>query len=336
MTEVRGRKYELYITQPVLRHFSATGTDTGNAGIIVNEAVQSLVVPNGYYDMSTINDNSLLITNPIQMEADIEYGDVSSAGSPQKATIKLYNLSDSTIRSIRAKQTVLLNAGYETDSTLSMLFLGSIEKVSTEHDIPNKVTTIVCTDAMAKKDMQYSRTFMLGDSYDMVLLEMSDEFTKAGIITGYILGSPKSNARMIETLSLSGNLTKLLSDVCHSIDYVWFISRGRLYIQPKDEVRVVDIFEVYPKNIIGSVSPEDDKSATSSVDPSTQVAPGVKFTVFLSPDLTLDTTVKLMQGDYEGLYKPTKITHKLNWKDGPWQTELESKSVKTLSLNQQL
>ena len=338
-----GRKYKLYVVQPRLiqKHISATGYDTGNNNIIQNkenQQIQSFIVPNGYTDMLTLYDGSLLVENPIQLEATIEYGSGGS-GTPQTCEIKLYNLNDEYVKGIKSQYTLMLEAGYESlhGDNLPMLYLGTIATVKTEDMFPNKVTTITCTETNVKKDVQYIRTFMLGDLYDYVLLDMADKFAENGIPTGRILGNNKTKTSLGETISFSGNLSQQLTDVCNAIGFVWFISKGKLYIQSKTEDRIQDFFEIAAENVVGNLAQTDSKTpATTNADTKSSAPVGITGKVFLAPDLDLAQLIKVNFGQYEGTYKPSRIRHNLNWKNGPWQTEFESQAVNNLTLNQNI
>lgn len=359
MADVFGHKYELYIRKPlelIQVHQESTGYEgnavaltsptsrivSANRGEAVDtgaeEANRNQSIRSGYSDYLVVDVGSVVIKNPIQMEADIKYNNSGKSGSPQTATIKVYNLSKSTLRQIEKDSAILLKAGYDNDKDLPVIFVGSVEKVSTERNGADTVTTMLC-----KEGGTVSRTkeVTLKFAKDTLILSMfitvMDEFKKCGIPTGNFFGNAGTLQTIQSPMQFSGNITSVLTELCNMLPamskMVWFISRGKLYVQPKYEDRFSDIVKVYPSNVIGSIAPNDSTKAQSA-SISEERPHGIKTALYLNGDIGLENYVEVTYGDYIGTYKPTSIQYNLNWKNGPWQVVIESDRADTISLNQ--
>lgn len=345
MSEVFGHKYELYVKLPnelidkhkVVGECQAPLPTLSGSEYVKNyytysdiSSVTGYKVPES--DYTTIAKDTVLITNPIQMTADIEYGNNSSTSSSQTATIKLYNLSKETLGNIKKNSALLLKAGYESDSDLPVLFVGTVEKVSTKPEGQDKVTEIQCKEGgNVLKTVIFQKKFPKGTLFLSAFITIMDAFASNGIPTGNFYGNADSLKEIQETLNISGTLESALTELCGMLKFVWFISGGKLFVQPRDEDRVVDVVKVYPQNVIGSIYINDDSNATSVINKDDQ-STGVNFKGYLNPSIRLETYIEITYGDYVGTYKPSKIKHNLDWFNGPWQTTIEAMPAKNFQL----
>ena len=118
-----------------------------------------------------------------------------------------------------------------------------------------------------------------------------------------------------------------MTKICDSVDLKWYLSKGKLYIEPKEEDLSVKYIDITSNHVIGKISINDNKSGVSTNDPSTST-PGFTADVFHNAQIGLETYVQVGYGDYAGLYKPEEITHTLNWKNGPWKTTIKTQAAK--------
>lgn len=360
------RRYELYVVQPF--KFEEIKTATSNAAteldVITDTNIDRLIGYNTYSEARVTYDDSLLITDPLQMEADIKYK--RGSGDSGASEIRIYNLSDATLNKIAANYTVLLKAGYRTDPELPVLFIGTINTVRTKREGSDKVTTLICKEGgLQQRDLQYNHCYIRGTPYSQIIADMADYLNVNGIPTSLLLDSrgqkrqtryqliatsatagfkpsaprPSVFDQIIDTATtgsynVSGNIFSSLTTLLDSIDYVWFISKGVVYIQPREAERFQDKVILSPDVVIGNLEPSDDQSRTSSQDPSNSAGIGIGATVFLDARFALENVVEIPSGLFTGTYMITEIKHKLNWHSGPWQTELKTKPIQKLSLNQ--
>ena len=336
MPEKFGHKYELYVGKPtelIERHHTPTGFEgTIPAGIKSPNNLKSLIT-SGYVDYLTIPKDVKLITDPIQMEADIKYSAGKTSGSPQTATIKVYNLNKTTLNYIEADAAVLLKAGYEQDLDLPIIFVGQIVQVFTNRVGADNVTTMLVKEgANTLKNTKFAAAYPEGQTYNFVLLQIIKAFKDNGIPLGGFTESDRSIQSLENPSALSGKLGEVLTEVCGEIDFVWYLSKGKLYVQPKELDRLIDLVEIGADQVIGTLKLVDDKAGLSAKDKESKPA-GVKATTFLNGDIATHTYMRITYGDFQGDYSPTSIQHKLNWKKGPWTTTITSQKVKKYDTN---
>lgn len=360
MTDVFGHKYELYIRQPtelIEIHNGTTGYE-GNPVALLSPTAQVVNIRTGlsqtannrgtslsgnttssntgYSDYLTVDPGSLLIKNPIQMEAKIKASTGKSSNTPNTAEIKLYNLSTNTLNQINAENVVLLKAGYETDTILPVLYVGTILKVYTERSGQDNITTLICKEADSlSKSAKINDKIPKGTTYNFLIRRFITKFKNNGIPLGYFQEIPRINQATEESLTFNGLLTKQFTEVTDAVDYIWFISRGKLYVQPRELDRPFTYVDIKPQNVIGAIKPYDDKASKTSKD-ATSKPKGVNVSTFLNADIGIESYIKIGYGQYQGDYKPEEVEYSLNWKDGPWKVDIKCQGVKTLQVNQEI
>lgn len=115
-----------------------------------------------------------LLKQPLTIHFDIEFDDTEHI---DKATIKVYNLSESTISKIIVNSVVTLSAGYEGD--VGVIFKGVVKQAKTSWSGVDKVTEITCIDETGKYlSEKVSKTFAPGTKASTVLKYLVD---KAGL-----------------------------------------------------------------------------------------------------------------------------------------------------------
>jgi len=339
MVEVFGHKYELYISPPDYLIEYHLGEDAQVSSLYLSPMITRSSLTSGYIDYRTIDPLAVKITNPIQMVANIKYGQSTSSGGDNQCEIKLYNLSDDTLSRIKDKSTVLLNAGYENEPAIKTVFIGNILNVSTTTESGSSVTTILCqegrnvTDSVRVKVKIYRNTSMIE-----VLNLLINKFKENGIPLGAFTDVEQNLLLRVlpETYVKNSSLKDAMTEFCNMVGFVWFISNGKLFVQPREVERAVDVFRVEPETIIDKIKPATDSSNKSSVQTVTSKELGVKFTTFFNADIRPESIFQITYGKYQGFYKPTSIEIDLNWQDGPWQTTVTCNKAGSLSLNQNI
>lgn len=344
MSDIFGHKYEIYIRKPlelIQVHQESTGYE-GNVVALASPTAKVVSVNNtsavnssrgvttsdssGYSDYLTVDPGSVVIKDPIQMKASITYSNASTNGSNNVATISLFNLSKNTLSGIEKDCLLLLKAGYEKDSSLPIIFVGVIEKVST-HD---NETTIVCKEGgNSLRSKHIVKKFNKGTTFLGLFISMMEEFEKVGIPRGSYFGNAATLHTLQEPLQVSGTLTEVMDKICSMLPAIgqmtWYVSGGKLHIHPKYDDRYVDMVDLKPSQIIGRVALSDENDGKTTGYTKTQQA-GVKFTAYLNGMVRMENCIKIGYGDYPGLYKPVGIVYELDWKHGPWQMTVECKT----------
>lgn len=340
MSNVFGHKYELYVVQPnelIIVNNGTTGYEGDALALYEGKIVSissrtsglSTSTPGSTYDYITVDGGSLLITNPIQLEGSISYKNGKKSGQGQDAEFKLYNLSEDTLSGIQANSTVILKMGYETDTELPIAFVGQVVKVSTDNSptTSDSITTILCKEGEnVLKTVNIVRSFSSFLDNRFVINTFIDRFAENGIPLGGFAPHPILTEGLGESFIVSGLLAKEFTKFLSSIDFIWFISKGKLYVQPSTSDRVTDFLEVNADNVIGTIKPYDDKAGQSTGSPENRPV-GVEFETFMNANIGLETYLNITYGDYQGKYKPSEVRFQFNWKQGPWSVKVRCQQL---------
>lgn len=329
MAEVFGRRYELYIGRASIVD-SHTGFEGEIPPTIANPNNVRSQLTGGFVDFRTISEQAIKIENPIHINAECKYKDAGGGAGTTTTTSKImiYNLSEETLKKIKADQTVILKAGYETDADLPMTFVGSIEQFSSKTQGSDKVTTLVCKEAgtilkSARFIKQYPKKSIYGYIFDDIIKLFKDQ----GIALGYYSENIRTVSYLPEARAFSGKLHKVCSDLCDELGYKWHISRGKVFIYPIDEDQPRDFLVIKKENVIGSINIKSSATGTTTADPSARPE-GIKFKVFLDGNIGLESYVRVAEGEYAGDWKISSVVHKCSWHGGDWCSEIEAETIK--------
>lgn len=260
----------------------------------------------------------------IQMEAEISYKTSQSSSTDQDSTLKLYNISDENQAFIKANYFVFLEAGYQTDKDIPLIFSGQILKVTTEKQGPDMVTTLLCKDnSLPTGNVLMCISYNKGMSYIEIIRDMLARLANVGVPTGhFITTGPLANDPIIRKCQsgyvTEGKLVQDLITLCASINYRAYFSLGKIYVEPAFTESRVYIVELAASQI-KSARPEDDSSnqTLKSKDPT-----GLMIKTFLDGRITSDKYLKVKDGKWKGEYKITEVKHILNYEGESWDTEI--------------
>ena len=338
MAEVFNHRYELTVGRPqelIERHNAFNVSEGTQLSTTKTTDRVTSVITGGYVDYVTVPNGAKVITEPIQMEADIKYSIGQTSGNPQTATIKVFNVSQDTLNFIEANAAVILKAGYQTDSEIPVIFAGQIERTFSTKVGPDIVTTMICKEASnVLKNVRFVANYPEGQTYTFILNQLIKKFQDNGVPLGRFIQSRRSLQTVQEAVSYSGKLSTKMSDICNSIDYTWFTSKGKLYLQPVELDRPLEFIEPSITQIIGTVRPNDDKTAKASNDKESRPK-GVNIDMYLNGEVGIHTYIRLgaQFETFSGDYRPDSVRFRLNWQNGPWQTSIESQRVKEFATN---
>lgn len=169
-----------------------------------------------------LNAGGKLLKSPLTIHFDVEFDDTEKINT---ATIKVYNLSNSTIAGIITNSVVTLSAGYEED--MGEIFNGVAKDVKTTWQGVDKITVIQCVDEhgsyLTKKVV---KTFAPGTAASTVLKYLVSE---AGLSMGDF--SPPTDFIYRNGKTLNGNVDKLLKTVVKDTKSKMRIGSGKMYIR---------------------------------------------------------------------------------------------------------
>lgn len=266
----------------------------------------------------------------VQFEAEISYKTGQSNSSDQDATIKLYNLSKESQAFIKKNYFVFLEAGYQSDKDIPLIFTGTILKVSTEKSGPDVITKILCQDnGVPAGNIRMCIWWDRGVTYLQIIRDMLDKLASAGIPTGHfittgVLAADPIIKKCESGYSTEGKLIQDLITLCSSINYKAYFSLGKMYVEPAFGGERVFLVELSPDQIKGTVRPEDDASNETL---NSKTPEGLKITAFLDGRISTDKFLKVTDGTHKGQYKINEVKHLLSYEGDTWDTEISCSKV---------
>lgn len=331
MSYIFGHKYRFYIGSPsrlVEYHNSPTDYDIPpNPNNKTPKQVSLLT--GGVIDYRTIPEQAVVIENPFQMQAQVSYKiATSSANTPNLGKFTFYNLPTNTLAEIAVNKVVILQAGYDSQKTLPLIFSGTVESFKTERKGADMVTEIIAKEGgNVVNTVRVQVAYPRGTTYDLIFLDLMQKFADNGIPTGSFVDTDRARQVLESPLRYNDKLSTILTTVCDNFDYVWFIVKGRLFIQPKDLDRPTEFVILDPSQVIGNISSANDANGKGVADKNVPNK-GVKYETYLNGEVSLNTYTRLPEGDFKGDYKTSEITYTLNWKNGPWKNTIKAGEVK--------
>lgn len=323
------RKYKLSIGRPNSVKSTPDGETTSDSSEKPNVTLSSSIIPieGGFVDLQVVPSTGLIITEH-NIVATATYSKEKAGKNKQPATIEIYNLSKDEIEQIRANDTVVLEAGYADEGTLPIIYVGQIISATTSRKGEvDFVTKILCGDGhLPQNDIKISKVFPSGSRYSNILLELTGIAARFGIPFGKITSNEGDDTakRLNDILNkpypVMGNLFSILNKICNSIGYKWYISLGRLYIEPEDAVGLVDLVVINQENIIGGITPS--KQAAGKAPNSKDAKAGVVIPVWLNGNITINKFARVVDDNYGGDYKIETVQHKFGSDEGDSMTTL--------------
>lgn len=330
MSLLYNRKYRLVIGRP-----SNTIQYTGEISEINLETL-NVVAPSDYITDYRFSYGGGIEITDLQIKADIKSN--STTGNQAGCVIQIYNLSEETRTQIEeANNYVILEAGYEEDQQLELIFSGQIVTSDTQKQGQDSITTINCKDGFTPSSgIRVAKTYAKGLTYADVLYDLTRIFADNGIPTGQLEMEPLKADRQTyvqlrtpqETIlrrgySAVGFLRQIMDNVCNSLGYVWYITNGRLFCHPKGYTKMIEVYEFTTDQLLSVRRSTNQKVSTSTGKGDT----GVKIVTFLDGRLDTDKVIRILDGTYSGDYKILSKSHSLDFRNGGWQTSIDCKKV---------
>lgn len=160
----------------------------------------------------------------------------SESSDANKCTISIYNLSDSTISTIKESGlTAVLNAGYKQGKGEEVLFIGDITNVTTQYEFPNKITMLDVYDG--QKALTYSKASVAYKEGADSLQILRDALNKFGlpIKTDLSRLSLKSK-QFLNAFSFAGSTKTLVDNLTKNLGLDWSIQSGEIKLYAKGKL----------------------------------------------------------------------------------------------------
>lgn len=231
------------------------------------------------------------VTYPeLYLEAEINFNDSSESNM---GTIKLYNLSDKSIKKLKKDKLIQLNAGYEGD--IGSLLPGIIIDEVTNYNGTDKITELIIGDGTERwLNATINKTWKTGITSDRIVKTCADmlPFNFAGYETETI-SYPKGKTH-------SGTIKSLLEEIARDLGAKLHVSRGFIYFRPPEK----GSFEIVNLNkdtgLIGTPTiSQSEKGVSYEVDS------------LLNYRLWTDNLINIESKTIEGIYKIVGGTHSI-------------------------
>lgn len=174
--------------------------------------------------------------------------------------IEIYNLKNSTINGIKKGSNIILNAGY-TDNVGSIL-LGMAKQIETNPSGVDKVTTIDVIEGSEKWfDTEINKTYKKNTTGKQIL---NDLLSKAGLKVG-VLNLP-TNKVYKSGKAVKAKLPEAIAEVVKDCGAKIHVTRGKVYIRPKNEGDKSNIIIDSEHGLVGSPTPIEKEEKYTVVE----------------------------------------------------------------------
>lgn len=202
------------------------------------------------------------LTNELEMEFSIPFDDGPEVNMGE---LTIYNLSDSTIHSIKKGMKCYINAGYEGDT--GTILTGTVESISTDNtdmDKPTKIVIADSNDAWIKKEVKKTyRENIRGAEIIKDLVKLS------GLAVGSLV-IPRSrifpSGKSVEG-SIAKNLDELVTDAFGKMH----ITRGKIYINERGKGTPSGVLLDANSGLIGTPTPIEESEPFKEVRTRTEM-----------------------------------------------------------------
>ncbi len=318
------RKYSLVIGKP------KTVVYTGQVKIDTEDVLNAVE----YVTDTRLEDINAVEITDLDITANVTSSSTTAANA-SGATIKIKNLSKQTLNIIcKQNNYVILSAGYEQQEDIGIIFTGQVMDYRTERSGSDLITTLVCKDGYTPSNgIRVARKWAAGGlTYARLIRDLAGIYADNGVPLGYIIDQgvesnfrqdyvqlpPPDTTPLANGFSAFGFLHQILTNVCSSIGYVWYITNGKLFIHPKGYTKVVEKITI-PELNIKSVRPQGSQTGSTSTG---KASTGITLTTFLDYRLASDKFISITSGEYSGDYKIDSVSHSLDSRFGEWSTKL--------------
>ena len=278
-----------------------------------NEALQPYSkLPEGMFGRK-VTIKTWLVTlnsNELDFEFNVPFDDDTEAN---EAEIKVYNLSDATIKSLNWNDNITIEAGYTNDTGL--IFDGYISSVRTKWEGVDKITTIKALDDNDLKERDIvERTYKAG--------------TKASYILKDLIGMLKLplavfNIRRDYTYKdeqkVSGGIMDNIRKYAEVCGISVYINQRKIYARHLSEGDNTNFIVCEDTGLIGS--PEEFEEEITAEDYK-DVVKGYKFKMLLQHQMTTAAIIQLQSREIQGTFRVRSGQHTYNESEAITEVEV--------------
>lgn len=257
--------------------------------------------PDGVFGITAkiICGNVTLKSSELDFEFNIPFDDDMETNEGE---ITVYNLTSNTIKQIKHKSKISIEAGYIGDT--GVIFSGFVTKVKTSRDGADKKTVIKCADRLVSKKMP-ELTFKKGTKASYILKKLLTSYGGFPIAVFKV----RRDWTYKDEQKVDGDAyeaIKKYSEVCGVSTYV---NKGKIYCRYIKEGDNINFTVSADTGLIGSPEPyEEEVSAEDYKD----VIKGYEAEMLFQHRITAGSIVKLKSLYANGTYRVCSGEHKFN------------------------
>lgn len=296
----------VYNTPPVTSDITGLGDSLSN---LANKVSRATLV-DGTNKAIAITDHDMSFT--INFSKD----------ESNPSTITIYNMSPSTRKFLESvsgdKAMIMLEAGYETDSSLPVLFNGEIISISETKQSTSRVTTLTLgSGTLNTKEARTSRSYKTGTPVETIFKDLISDLN----ISQGIIKLAKIGDSIARPLAHVGSTYTFLKQLSKDFKLKTFIQNNTINILPESmEYDGQYVFEISADtNMIGSPTIASKDEAKTANDSGTRQA--VEVVTTLNGAYQVGANVVLDSLYHKGVYTITDLTHD-GVRGSTWQSKL--------------
>ena len=233
----------------------------------------------------------------------------SSSKDPDVSEVSIYNLSESSIGAIRAKNYVIVNAGYR--GNVGNILSGSVENIDVKWDKVDKITTIKVSDGGFQwRYSSVQETYAPGITATAILADLIPRM-------GYAIGDLNVKKEITYQLgrTISGDIEKALKILVKDTESKMYVDRGTMFIRPEPKGNPIGFLLRSDTGLIDSPEKVEEEDEHRNL--------AVKYNVkcLLNHRITTDSIIQIESRTANGYFRVESGSHK-GLHNGDFVTEL--------------
>lgn len=258
-------------------------------------------IPNGLYDQKVIvaTDYIEITNDELDLEFEIPFDDDTEVN---EGTIVVYNLTDTTIHSIKKNDAISVTAGYGKD--LGVIFSGFVSKVKTRWENNDKVTTIYAIDNNGKEEKELTTlSFGSGTKASFILQKLVE---KVGLpVADFAI---RRDHTYKDQVTVDGGLMQNIKKYAQICGVTAYVCKSKIYVCPL-AYGTYDVFYMTPDT--GLLSTSEFEEQTTSEDYTDKIT-GQEIEMLLQHRVQTGSVINLSSRNANGEYKVREGVHSYN------------------------
>lgn len=261
-----------------------------------------------------LKSGEILRIRDLRIEFQIEK---TNNSTPNKANIKISNLSETTRNKLREKDALIrLFAGYEGDMGAALLFVGNSERIVNAWDTPDIVTEIEAKDGQqALRETRSNFSFGNNTSANAIVNRLVKDM-------GFPLQQDFDIPGKYNGFTFNGRAKDGLDQVTSRFGYEWSVINNEVLIIPKGGASTRNAVRLSAQTGLVN-TPERMIDQEGKFNDALTKPLEWKINSLLNPRLDPGTLVDLESKQAKGLFQIQKVRHYGDTRGIDWFSEIE-------------